>query len=277
MKVVRGILSVLLLVALGAALGVVFAPRLMPEVAQWYEDSPWKIQPAMPVMAEDASGASGAREQQAASAAASTLTVSGEGVVSIEPDMATVSLGITKIAPTVSDAQSKVNVALTYVVEELKRQDIAQEDIQTDYVSIYPNYTYDTGRDVLSGYNAATTLTVIVRDIDKAGSVIDAAVSAGANRMDGITLGARDATGPYREAMAGAVRDAVAKAEALAAATGGTLGNVRIISEGSQSGAMPLSRAMGKEAMMDSAAPTQIQVGQLAITAIVTMEFELIK
>ena len=189
MKVIRGFLSMLLLIVLGAALAVVFAPRFMPQVARWYEESPWKAQLTAPAEAKpDDSGVPDQEEPTAKS----ILVVSGAGSVAIEPDIAMISLGITKQAPTVGDAQSKVNVSLNHVVEELKRQDISPEDIKTDYVSIYPNYAYDAGRDVLSGYNAITTLSVTVRDIDKAGAVIDAAVLAGANRMDGINMGIVD-------------------------------------------------------------------------------------
>ena len=76
--------------------------------------------------------------------------------------------------------------------------------------------------------------------------------------------------------MAGAVNDAMSKAEALAEATVGALGQVRVISESGQSSALPISRAVEAELMMDASA-TQIQTGQLAVTAMVTMEFELIK
>jgi hypothetical protein len=144
---------------------------------------------------------------------------------------------------------------------------VAKADLQTAEVSVSPR-TNDKG-DSIVGYTASNTVSAVVRKLDEAGAVIDAAVGAGANQVSGPNLLVSDQASAYRDALEDAVADARAKAQTLATAVGGTLGRVTAISEG---GAMPIRLDAGAVAK-DSGTP--IEPGTQRIDATVSVTFAL--
>src|SRR4029078_845081 len=97
------------------------------------------------------------------------------------------------------------------VVEALKRAGVAAKDLQTQYVSLDPRYD-NQGREV-QGYNASNSVVARVRDLTEVGSVIDAAIAAGANGVSGPSLSREDRDKLYNDALEKAVADAKSKAE----------------------------------------------------------------
>ncbi|MFC2022812.1 SIMPL domain-containing protein, partial [Chloroflexota bacterium] len=164
------------------------------------------------------------------------ISVTGEGEVSVTPDLASLNIGVEAQAKTVELAQQQARQAMDAVSSELEGRDIAEEDIQTQYFSIYPVWQWDDGsrEQVLVGYRVTNTVTVKIRDVEAAAEIIDAVTDAGGNyiRISGIDFTVDDPTAYYEEVREKAMNDAKAKAEQLADLGGVGLGKPKYITEG---------------------------------------------
>ena len=138
----------------------------------------------------------------------------------------TLSFGVTTQAKTAAAALSANSDDMTKVIQALKDAGVAAADLQTSSVSLSPNTSQD-GTQIV-GYTASNSVSATIKDIGKAGALIDAAVAAGANQVGGPFLSVSDTDGLYRSALKKAVVDAKAKAQALADAAGLTLGAVTL-------------------------------------------------
>ncbi|OYX24057.1 MAG: hypothetical protein B7Z10_09940 [Rhodobacterales bacterium 32-66-7] len=198
-----------------------------------------------------------------------TLTVTGTGTVEAAPDLATLTIGVTTQGATASDALAANSDVLTAVMARLTTAGIEARDMQTSNLSVSPNWTgYDSATPTISGYVAINTLTIRVRQMDGLGPVVDAAVSEGANTLNGLYFGLSDQEPVLNDARKLAVRDARARAEFLATAAGVTLGRVLSISEGGTGfDPMPAYRA--------EAASVPVAEGEIGLSASVTMVFEI--
>ena len=202
------------------------------------------------------------------------ITVSGEGQVRSTPDLMTMSIGIEVEERTVAEARTAAADAATSLIDSLKSNGIAEKDIQTTSVSIYPRYTYpQNDQPRIIGYTAANQLTVKVRDLDRAGEVIDEAVGAAgeAARLQGISFGVDDPAPLLKEAREKAVSDAKSRAEAYARAAGVNVGAVLSISETTAS-YIPVSRDAGM-AYADTEKVTPIEPGEATTSVNVTVRF----
>ena len=119
-----------------------------------------------------------------------SLTVIGSGGADVTPDRASFGFGTVAQARTAAAALEASSEAVTRVVAALRREGVAQADIQTADVSLSPRWS-ENGESII-GYTASNTVTAIVRRLAQAGPVIDAAVAAGANQMSGPSLLASD-------------------------------------------------------------------------------------
>ena len=199
-------------------------------------------------------------------AKAGTVTVDGTGTVNVVPDAASMSFGVTTQAATAAAALAQNSTEAAKVIAALKDAGVAAKDIQTQSVSLQPQ-TNATG-DGIVGYTAVNSVGATVRDIGELGAVIDAAVAAGANTVDGPSLTRDNTDALYRDALKVAVAAARAKAGALADAAKLSLGAVQSISEGG--GAVPLPFAAGRAA---DVASTPIEPGTQQVQATVTVTF----
>jgi len=164
------------------------------------------------------------------------IWVSGEGKVTVTPDIATLSLGIEAQAATVAEAQSQAATAMNAVMAALAENGVADKDIQTQYFSIYQVTRWDDTKneEIVIGYRVKNMVTAKIRDIEQAGPIIDAVAAAGGDytRINNISFSVDDPTPYYVEARQKAMADAKAKAEQLAGLAGVSLGNPTYISEG---------------------------------------------
>ena len=110
----------------------------------------------------------------AAEPAANTITVNGQGIVRVAPDVATIHVTVEKTAKTAAQAQKAVNEELTDVIAAMKALGITDEDIVTSHISVYPSYRYDekTDKRVLENYQAYTSVNVTTNDVDNAGKEV---------------------------------------------------------------------------------------------------------
>lgn len=202
-----------------------------------------------------------------ASVSAAGITVVGTGSVKVTPDVAEWSFGVQASADSAAAALSEATEATQRVVAALREAGVAEDDLRTEQVSVYPR----TGDDGLSvtGYDASNTVRATIRDLDQAGPTVDAAVAAGANQVYGPTLTVSDAESQYADAVDAAFDDARARAEAIAEKAGVSLGApIAIVEGGGGGGAVPLyDRAEA------AAADVAIEPGTQDVGATLTVTF----
>ena len=218
----------------------------------------------------------------AASAEPATISVSGTGETLVPADSAVISLGVSAREKDVLQAQQKVNEAIASIREALIGFGVEEENINTDYLSIYAWYDYSNDMETIAGYNASSTLAIKVTKLESAGEIIDIAFKAGANTLNGISFSAEKTDEARAESLKAAVADARAKAEVLAEAAGMKITGIRTIAEGNtysyDSGANNFSSKrtyeMVEEAESDASYGTLVQAAKLVVTATVTVVFE---
>ena len=113
--------------------------------------------------------------------------MSGTGKVTIVPDVARINLGVTINKPTVKAARDAWSKIMTDVIAAMKALGIADADIQTTNLSLYPQYANGSLVKIV-GYQISEQVQVTVRDLDKAGDVVDAATAKGATEVNGISF-----------------------------------------------------------------------------------------
>lgn len=210
-------------------------------------------------------GAAPAVGSESAAAAQHAIIVTGNGSVQTVPDRARLSFGLTTDAKTASTALHANAAGMTKVIAAIKAQGIASADIRTEFVSLSPRYTQNG--DGIVGYTATNSVSVTLRDLGKAGPVIDAAVDAGANQVSGPSLAPSDESALYRQALRAAIADAKAKARTIAAAAGLHLRRITDVSESGGPVPTPLT---GKAGVAPS---TPIEPGTQLVQATVTVTF----
>ncbi len=163
------------------------------------------------------------------------IWVTGVGKVTVTPDLAVLSLGVQAQAVTVADAQTQAAKAMSDVTAALKNNGVADKDIATTFYNITPVYSYDsqTGRQRLEGYSVTNSVTAKVRDISKAGTIIDAVASAGSDytRINSVTLTVDEPEKYNEEAREAAMTDAYNRAKQLAKLGGVKLGKPTYVNE----------------------------------------------
>ncbi|PLL11279.1 SIMPL domain-containing protein [Tabrizicola sp. TH137] len=208
-----------------------------------------------------------------AETAPATITVTGEGTVTAAPDLATVSLGVTTQGETAAEAMAANTSALTAVLDRVKAAGVEDRDIQTSTLNLNPNWSNSDGSSmpVIQGYVATNVLQIRVRDLPKLGEVLDAAITDGANTLNGISFGLAEPEPAMDEARKAAVAKARARAELLTGAAGVGLGRIVSISE---SGFMPPMPMYRMEAAL-AEAPVPVEGGEVGVSASVTVTWEI--
>jgi hypothetical protein len=211
------------------------------------------------------------------------LSLSAYGETHATPDMATISLGVTVQAPTAGAAMAQNADRMSKLIAALKRQGIDAKDIQTSNLNLQPQYDYHRGASgqtsgppTLTGYQASNEVSVTVYDLTRAGAVVDAATSAGANQMSGISFGLRDPQRAEDAARLEAVKRIEAKAALYAQATGHKIKALRDLSEGGVAGSGPIEpRFRGVVQTADLISATPVEAGQLDLHIDVQAVYEL--
>jgi uncharacterized protein len=203
------------------------------------------------------------------------IVVSGEADSAIRPDMAILSLGVTKLEKTAREALDGNNAAMAAVLKALKEEGIADKDLQTSGFSIQPQYSYpeNDGQRApeLTGYQVTNTVTVRLRDLAKLGALLDKTVTLGVNQGGDIRFTNDKPEKAIEDARKAAVKAAVAKARTLASAAGVKLGRVLEISENASAPEPQPMLRMQMKAAEDSSVP--IAAGENSYSVSVNMTF----
>lgn len=193
-----------------------------------------------------------------------SITAQGAASVASIPDRAELSFGVESQGQTAKAALAANAAEMRRVIAAVKAA--GGTGIRTQSVSLSPRYDE---QNQVQGFVATNSVSATIREIAKAGALIDAAVDAGANQVYGPSLARGDQGELYRDALKAAVADARASAQALAAASNLALGRITSIVEGG--GSAPQPYAVADKAM--EAGSTPIEPGTQQTTATVSVTF----
>jgi uncharacterized protein YggE len=204
------------------------------------------------------------------------LTVNADGTSEARPDMAIVNLGVTTEGQTAAAALAENARRMTALTAALRRAGIAERDIQTSNVSVYPQQVYGENQAPrITGYQANNSVTVKVRRIDNTGRVIDAAVGAGGNTVNGVSFTHADPDAQLDIARRDAIAEARRRAELYASALGLRVNRIVSVNEGGGY-SPPIAVAVERFAAQDNApAPTPVAPGEIETRVSVNVTFEL--
>lgn len=211
-----------------------------------------------------------------------TLNVQGGGEVRVVPDQAMVRLGVMEQLPTAEEAQQEVNRVAGAIREGVRNEGIDDRQIQTSRLILSPIYARQnpgaTEAPRVVAYRASNTVSILVEDLDRVGAVIDAALDAGANALEGVSFGLMNDLDARLEALRAAAAEARRKAEVMADALGVELGGIRSISEGGGSFQPPRIEMAGRAmALAAGDAPTPVSPGELTVSASVSVQYAIVQ
>jgi uncharacterized protein YggE len=198
---------------------------------------------------------------------AAGITVVGTGSASAVPDEAEWSFGVRAEAESAAGAMNEAAAVSKRVVDALKNAGVKGEDLRTESVALYPQQD-EMGQRII-GYSASSSVHATM-EISKAGQIIDRVVAAGANEIYGPNLRVSNSDEQYAQAVDEAFDDARARAEAVAAKAGVTLGGPVAIVEGAGFGG-PIP--YGERALAEGGADMAIEPGRQDIQASLTVTF----
>ena len=202
-----------------------------------------------------------------------TLQVTGVGTVSTRPDQAVVMLAVQTQAATATQASSDNAATMSKVLDALASIGIDKNSIQTTSYSLTPVYDYkqdQTSPPKIVGYAARNAIQITLSDFSLVGKALDAAISAGANEVQGVmfTLSSKTFSDIEKQALQAAIQDADSKAKAVASSLGVTL-----------LGPISVTPGYVYQPMVDktslAGAQTPIQPGALEVTANVQITYQI--
>ena len=204
----------------------------------------------------------------------SGISVSGTGEVTGTPDTLTMSFGVRVVADTVADAVDRAAASAEAVIAALEGAGVDEADIQTANYSIYPRYDWRNNQEVLLGYEVSNSVVATIRDLDTAGTTIDAVTDAGGDdvTVSGVSFSIEDNDQLIEAAREVAWNDAMAKAEQLASLGGVSLGDPISISESFSTSGPPIAYEEFAVGGADDAA-TPIVPGEQQVTVSIQVVF----
>lgn len=206
------------------------------------------------------------------------LNVYGNGRVTVEPDIAYITLGVVTENENAVMAQKDNAAAMDRIIADIVAAGIKEEDIKTTNYSIYPKYNYikETGEQKIIGYTVNNSVQATIRDTSKVGEIIDLASESGLNITSGISFGLSNYDEYYCEALKNAVENAKKKAETMAEAFGIVLGIPVSMTESGGYSPAPVYYDRWDEyaAVGNASVSTPIQSGTIEVNASVGITYE---
>lgn len=204
------------------------------------------------------------------------VLVSGDSIVQAQPDTAVLNIAVVTQGKRALDAQQENATKSDAVIRALKTAAGAGAEIKTSGYSLQPMRVYRQGQPpLITGYEARNSVTVILSDLTKVGSVIDAAATSGANDVGSISFTLRKDRPARDQALADATREAVSKAQVIAQALNGRIIRIVEVQEEGTVRPRPIMEEMVQMRGADAAASTPIEVGTLDIRSRVQLIAEI--
>ena len=202
-----------------------------------------------------------------------SISVSGSGSIRVPADTARLTFSVITKEKMALDSVQNNATKMNNVYDALKKIGIDEKNISTSNYSLYQETIYKDGKNEPGFYVTSNDIIVLLDDVDKSGIVIDTAIAAGVNRMNGISFLVRDSQAALDQARVLAFQQAKEKAELYAKEAGCKLGKVISIVENNDY--YPAVRESMDMKLMAASNTTTISAGTDAITASVSVVFEL--
>lgn len=219
--------------------------------------------------------------------ATNTITVTGEGSAVAIPDIATFSFSVTETAKVITDAQNAATTKTNAAIKAMTDAGVKNADIQTLSYNINPHYEYTGGvcntnsictpaRSTLTGYDVSQTIQVKVRDLSKAGSLLQAVGSLGVQNVDSLQFSIDKPDAIQDQARAKAIANAQEKAEALSKELDVDIVRIVDFSENAGNTVSPMMYATKSVGMQsDAAVAPSVPTGQQKVTSNVSITYEI--
>ncbi|MBL7053892.1 SIMPL domain-containing protein [Patescibacteria group bacterium] len=206
-----------------------------------------------------------------------TIYIAGEGIVYAIPDTGLISISVITEKLTVELAMSENTAKMNKIISGIKKQRVKEKDIKTTKLNIYPKYNWEEKQRKLIGYEVRQTIKIKIRDLDKAGDIIQQATSNGANSISDLQFIIDNEDELKKQARTLAIKQAKAKAKEIGKELGVEIIRIVDFNESSTQPIMPMYRTKGLSyAMEDSTSVPQIETGENEIKVNVNITFEII-
>lgn len=220
----------------------------------------------------------------------STIMVSGKGEAYAIPDIATFNFSVIELGDTVKQAQEKVDQKINKALGAVRDLGVEDRDVKTTSYNVYPKYEWNqvqcfaypcpAGKSVLTGYEVSQSITVKVRETDKAADLVTKIGSIGVQNISNLEFSVDDREKYVAEARAEAIAEAKVKAKELAKQLGVKLGKMMYYNE---NGNYPyyygegMGMGGGKDMSVSSVAPARAELsqGETKITSDITITYEI--
>ena len=208
-----------------------------------------------------------------------TIATSGNGEAKVTPDRAAVMVNVQTRAATAAAAAAENARRTTAVLDALGKLGLPKSQLSTDGYTVYPETRYDPNGQSprVTGYVVTNTVRAETHRPEQAGTIVDAALGAGANMINGLSFYASSIDVPRREAIAGAVASARADAEAWLRAAGGSLGAlIELSTQGPTVPPRPMYDMSVMARKAEAAVPTPVNPGEQTINVYVSARWQFV-
>lgn len=201
------------------------------------------------------------------------ITVNGEGIVKVTPDRVKIKARVENKAQSAKEAKEKTDKSVRQILDFLKKQKLAKEDYETDYINLDKKTDYNTKE---THYHAEQSISITLHNIEDYSSILSGLMNSGINRIDGVTFEDSQIKKHQKEARIKAIENAKEKAEDYAKTLNLKVGAAQMITESGSNSPTPRPMLM-RAASYDSAEANQqdspLAVGQIEIIEKVEVRF----
>ncbi|MCY1495213.1 26 kDa periplasmic immunogenic protein precursor [compost metagenome] len=201
------------------------------------------------------------------------ITVSGEGKIKVTPDYAIISIGVENTGADAAEVKKKNDATVDAVIKYLKGFKLPASDYQTKQVYLHKNYDYTKKK---YSYVASQQISITLKDLSKYDTMMMGLVDTGINNIQGVEFKSTKVAQFESDARKAAVADAKTKALDYASALSQKVGKAIMVSDNSQTHyPVPMMYAMKAGAAEDAMPRETLAIGEIEITANVTISFSL--
>lgn len=205
-----------------------------------------------------------------------SISVSGTGVVSVEPDQVTITMSVRTTNRDLLLSTQENAAKMQAVQQALLDSGLTKEDFATQNYNIYQESRWENNRQILGNYRVTNEIVATIHNVEQAGTIIDAAVKAGANEFSELNFSVSNTMQAVKQARILAIKQAEEAANLLASTSGAKIGSVITIKEDQvpSSGAVPLKNAVLTMSASDGAS-TSINAAKTNVSVTVHVEYSL--